>query len=140
MHKRPEDIAIALNITWSQDSGIDSLLHGLLQHPKARNARLALTYLLLRQKIRPLQKHELIIHRVLQSKGYISPAKGDDSLPGILLTFSCRRQLLAKPYKPLIYHSEQQVVFVMKVEIYSRWRVANALGNLAQREAIIALL
>ena len=90
MHKRPEDIAITFNSTWSQDSGIDSLLHRLLQHPKARNARLALTHCPLCQEIRPLQKHELIVHRVLQSKGYISPAKGDNPLPGILLTFSCR--------------------------------------------------
>lgn len=29
-------------ITKSQDSGIDGLLHRLLQHPKAHNARLAL--------------------------------------------------------------------------------------------------
>src|SRR6266699_2572935 len=140
MHKRPEDIAIALRITWSQDSGIDSLLDRLLQYPKARNAWLTLTHCPLCQEIRPLQKHELIVHRVLQSKGYVGPTKGNDTLPGILLTFSCCRQLLAKTYKPLIDHSEQQVVFVVKVEIDSRRRVANALGHLAQREALIALL
>src|SRR6266568_2069675 len=108
----PENIAIALHITWSQDSSIDGLLHRLLPHPKACNARLALTDLPLCQEIRPLQKHELIVHRVLQSKGHIGPTECDKPLPGILLTVSGRRQLLAKAHKPLIDHGEQQVVLV----------------------------
>src|SRR5260221_830664 len=41
----PEDIAIALRITWSQDSCIDGLLHSLPQHPKASNTWLVLTRL-----------------------------------------------------------------------------------------------
>ncbi len=65
MHHSPEDIAIALYITRSQNSGINSLLYGLLQHPKARNARLALILRSVRQEIGTLHKHELIIDRVL---------------------------------------------------------------------------
>ncbi len=140
MHQGPENIAIALCITWPQDSGIDSLLHGLPQHLKTRNARLAFTHLPLRQEICPLHEHELIVHRVLQTKGHIGSTECDDPFPGILLTFSCRCQLVAKAHKPLIDHGEQQVILVAKVEINGRWRVANALGHLAQREALIALL
>ena len=140
MHLGPEDVAVVFGITWPQDSCIDGLLQGLLQHQKGGEARLIRTLRLMCQEISTLHKHELIVLGVLQTKGNIGPTECDDPLPGVPGT-GCRCcKLLAESFKPFIHHGKEQVVLITEVQINRRRRVANALSHLAQREMIISLL
>src|SRR5207253_1036595 len=80
---------VVFGITWPQDSCIDGLLHGLLQHQEGGEARLIRTLRLMCQEIGTLHKHELIVLGVLQTKGDIGPTECNDPLPGVPAT-GCR--------------------------------------------------
>src|SRR5882724_6890242 len=140
MHQCPEQIAIGLSTAWMQYACIQSLLHGLLQDVEGLDARRAFALRGMHQKIAALHKHELVIHGIVDAETHIRTAKRKQALPGISSgVASCSHKLLTKLLKPLIDNRKEQIIFISKVDIEGRWRIANALGHFAHREAIVAL-